>query len=68
MESYIIRVYRRSDEAGHEVSGLVERVGNGGRQAFSSGEDLWRFIAGKSAEATKRARTRGYRAEKGRGR
>jgi hypothetical protein len=45
MDSYIVRVYRRSDKAGQEASGLVERVGNGGRQAFSSGEELWRFIA-----------------------
>jgi len=45
MESYIVRVYRRSDQAGREASGLVERVGNGGRQAFASSEELWRFIA-----------------------
>lgn len=48
MDSYIIRVYRRSDETGREVSGLVERIGNGGRQAFSNGEELWRFITGKA--------------------
>jgi hypothetical protein len=53
MESYIVRVYRRSGEAGKEVSGLVERVGNGSRQAFSSGEELWRFIAkGRSPKGT----------------
>jgi hypothetical protein len=44
--SDIVRVYRRSELAGREASGLVERVGNGGRQAFDSGEELWRFIAG----------------------
>jgi len=67
MDSYIVRVYRRSDQAGREPSGLVERVGNGGRQAFGSGEDLWRFIAGKFAGAQKRTRARGRRAKKGRG-
>ena len=49
MDSYIVRVYRRSGEAGREVSGLVERVGNGGRKAFSNSDDLWRFIAGRTS-------------------
>jgi hypothetical protein len=48
MDSYIVRIYRRSGEAGREVSGLVERVGNGGRKAFSNSEELWRFISGSS--------------------
>lgn len=55
MESYVVRVYRRSREAGREASGLVERVGNGGRQAFSSGEELWRFIAGVPRKSPGRA-------------
>jgi hypothetical protein len=45
MESYIVRVYRRSDEPGSEVAGLAERVGDGKRQAFSSSGELWRFLA-----------------------
>lgn len=48
MDSYIVRVYRRSDETGREVSGLVERIGNGGRRAFSNGDELWRFITGEA--------------------
>ena len=52
MDSYIVRVYRRTGEAGREVSGLVERVGNGGRKAFSNSEELWRFIAHASARVT----------------
>ena len=45
MDSYIVRIYRRSNEPGSEVAGLVERVGNGERQAFASSGELWRFLA-----------------------
>lgn len=62
MESYIVRVYRRSGEAGREASGLVERVGNGGRQAFSSGEELWRIIAVAPGSASQSRRRKNKRA------
>ena len=40
-ESYIVRVYRRGDEPGHEVAGLVERVEQGGATAFTGRDELW---------------------------
>ena len=36
MESYIVRVYRRSEDNPNEVAGLVETVGSDDRKAFQS--------------------------------
>ena len=36
MESYIVRVYRRSQNDAHEVAGLVETVGSDEKKAFQS--------------------------------
>ena len=44
MDSYIIRIYRRSVERGRELAGLVERIGNGKRQAFGNSQELWAFL------------------------
>ena len=47
LDSYIIRIYRRGADCGHEVAGLIERVGNGKRQAFANSEELWAFLTGR---------------------
>lgn len=44
LDSYIIRIYRRSVERGRELAGLVERIGNGKRQAFGNSDELWAFL------------------------
>ena len=44
VDSYIIRIYRRGADRSHEVAGLIERVGNGKRQAFANSEELWAFL------------------------
>jgi len=37
MDSYIVRVYRRgSDEAGEEITGLVEAVGSDQKKVFQT--------------------------------
>ena len=46
LDSYIIRIYRRDVDRGRELAGLVERIGNGKRQAFRSSEELWAFLTG----------------------
>lgn len=40
-DSYIVHVYRRSDEPGHEVAGLVEPVEQGDALAFTGRDELW---------------------------
>ena len=47
LDSYIIRIYRRGVERGRELAGLVERIGNGKRQAFGNSEELWAFLTGR---------------------
>jgi hypothetical protein len=44
VDSYIVRIYPRDARDGQPIRGLVERVGNGGRLAFSSSEELWTFL------------------------
>lgn len=63
MDSYIIRIYRRGADRGHEVAGLIERVGNGKRQAFANSEELWAFLTdrrpsrGRGAAGKQRSKT-----------
>lgn len=60
MDSYIIRIYRRGADRGHEVAGLIERVGNGKRQAFANSEELWTFLTDRQP-----SRRRGVRGKQG---
>ena len=62
LDSYIIRIYRRGVERGRELAGLVERIGNGKRQAFGSSEELWAFLtdrqpSGKSGASGKQSKS-----------
>ena len=63
LDSYIIRIYRRGVERGRELAGLVERIGNGKRQAFGNSEELWAFLTDRysskrSGVRDKQAKTR----------
>jgi hypothetical protein len=58
LDSYIVRIYRRSAESGREVAGLVERVGNGRRRAFGSSEELWDFLTGRIPAKARKLRVR----------
>lgn len=49
LDSYIIRIYRRGVKEGKELAGLVERIGNGGRKAFGTSEELWAFLTERPA-------------------
>ncbi|MEQ1880318.1 MAG: hypothetical protein ABL878_05030 [Burkholderiales bacterium] len=46
VDSYIVRIYRRSSEPGKEAAGLIERAGGGERRAFAGKEELWAFLSG----------------------
>ncbi|MBK8016715.1 MAG: hypothetical protein IPK20_08295 [Betaproteobacteria bacterium] len=50
----MIRVYRRSDEPGREVAGLVEVLARGESVAFNGSEELWAVLK----EAPERTRRR----------
>ena len=44
-ESYVVHIYRREGSGpGMRVAGLLEKVGNGKQQPFSSGEELWSLL------------------------
>ena len=56
-ETYVVSVYRRGNEPGKEVAGLIERAGSGERKAFASGEELWKFLCNqKTRTPLKRGR------------
>ncbi len=46
VESFIIQIYRRND-TGKEVNGIVERIGDGSKQPFTTIEELWRCLSAK---------------------
>ena len=58
LDSYIIRIYRRDVDRGQELAGLVERIGNGKRQAFGSSEELWAFLTGRHLSRKHGARSK----------
>jgi hypothetical protein len=55
--SYIVHVYRRSDDPGREMAGIVESVEQGESRAFGSRDELWAALAeaGRSGRPAKRA-------------
>ena len=43
-DSYVIRIYRRDDPNGTALTGFVQRIGNGERQAIGNSQQLWAFL------------------------
>ena len=58
--SYIVHVYRRSDEPGHEVAGLIEPVEGGSPSAFAGRDELWAVLSQSAAAGTLRRRSKGH--------
>jgi hypothetical protein len=55
MESYIIRIYRRSETVPHKFIGVVEEVDDGGKRAFTNLQELWEILnPGKREPVTKK--------------
>jgi hypothetical protein len=44
MDTYILRIYRRSTTAPDVLHGTVERVGAKARNAFASRDQLWALL------------------------
>jgi len=55
VETYVVSVYRRSDEPGKEAAGLIERAGSGESKAFASSEELWAFLCAKGISRPEKA-------------
>ena len=49
METYILRIYRRSPADAEALHGTVERVGVRTRNAFASRDELWAWLEVLSA-------------------
>jgi len=45
-DSYIVRIYRREQEATRKMLGVVAGVNDCGDQPFSSAEELWHILEG----------------------
>lgn len=58
MESYVVRVYRRRSGAKRQLVGVLEGPRLVGAQAFSSVEELWEILAGRSLDQAAKARAR----------
>lgn len=44
--SYIVHVYRRGNQPGHEAAGLIEPVEGGEPSPFAGRDELWAVLAG----------------------
>jgi hypothetical protein len=59
-ERYIVQIYRREGTGGSlRVAGLVEKVGNGSPQSFSSGMELWNLLNAASQSPSRPSRVGG---------
>jgi hypothetical protein len=44
MENYIVRIYRHEKNKPHKLLGLVEKVGEEGKKAFTHVDELWEIL------------------------
>lgn len=44
MDSYIIRIYRNEKDMPRAIVGTAERVGDEGKKAFKSVDELWQIL------------------------
>jgi hypothetical protein len=58
LQSYVIRVYRRSDDNPQHLVGIVEIVQDGRQQRFSSMQELWEILMARDAKVARAGRTR----------
>lgn len=59
--SYIVHVYRRSDQPGHEMAGLIEPVEGGSPSAFAGRDELWAALAHPDGPPPAKGRRRSKR-------
>jgi hypothetical protein len=52
MESYVVRIYRRSGRRPRVLVGTVEMPGAEGKLAFSNAEELWEILESHGARGT----------------
>ncbi len=45
MDSYVVTIYRRPDQDGGQLAGLVERIGDGERKAFQNEGQLLEYLS-----------------------
>jgi hypothetical protein len=44
MENYIVRIYRHEKDKPHKLMGIVEKVGEEGKKAFTHVDELWEIL------------------------
>jgi hypothetical protein len=53
-DSYIIRIYRREDDAFHKVVGLVEVVETSEKKPFMDRDELWEILKQHAGKRVRR--------------
>jgi uncharacterized protein affecting Mg2+/Co2+ transport len=53
-DTYIVRVYRYTPDNPSAVVGVVETIGNQGRQAFTNLDELWEILNEKKGKTAKK--------------
>lgn len=55
LDSFVIRIYRRPGRTGRGMVGVVEGDRTGGKQAFTTPEELWELLVRSSRRAARPA-------------
>lgn len=59
MENYIVRIYRHEKNKPHKLMGIVEKVGEEGKKAFTHVDELWEILNAPKNISKQRKRTKG---------
>ena len=53
-DTYIVRVYRYTPDNPRAIIGVVETIGNQGRESFTNLDELWEILNEKRGKAAKK--------------
>lgn len=59
MENYIVRIYRYEKDKPQRLMGIVEKVGEEGKKAFTHVDELWEILNASRNIMKQRKETRG---------
>ena len=65
MTSYLVRIYRKTENNPRLLVGVVEEVGKDGKNAFHTLYELWDILNPKKEKQTKQRKTEGSMSDDG---
>jgi len=59
MENYVVRIYHHKKNNPEKFIGVVEKIGDEGKKAFTNLEELWKILNPSRAGSSQRAEALG---------